>query len=79
MTNDQAEGDDTSFANQGLEQQCSRHDDEHGNHDRCRNRRLSNLQLGLAILPAKYTLSYFQVLRAKMILLAAQGLSNDHM
>lgn len=25
----------------------------------------------------KYTLPYFQVLRAKMILLAAQGLSND--
>ena len=25
----------------------------------------------------KYTLSYFMVLRAKMILLAAQGLSND--
>ncbi len=26
---------------------------------------------------AKYTLPYFQVVRAKMILLAAQGLSND--
>jgi len=26
---------------------------------------------------AKYTLPYFRVLRAKMILLAAQGLSND--
>ena len=26
---------------------------------------------------AKYTLSYFKVLRAKMILLAAQGLGND--
>ena len=26
---------------------------------------------------AKYTLSYFQVVRAKMILLAAEGLSND--
>jgi hypothetical protein len=26
---------------------------------------------------AKYTLPYFQVLRAKMILLAAQGLGND--
>lgn len=26
---------------------------------------------------AKYTLPYFQVLRAKMILLAAEGLSND--
>ena len=26
---------------------------------------------------AKYTLSYFKVIRAKMILLAAQGLSND--
>lgn len=26
---------------------------------------------------AKYTLSYFQVQRAKMILYAAQGLSND--
>ena len=31
----------------------------------------------LTRLTAKYTLSYFQVLRAKMILLAAQGLSND--
>lgn len=26
---------------------------------------------------AKYTLAYFQVVRAKMILLAAEGLSND--
>ncbi len=26
---------------------------------------------------AKYTLPYFQVLRAKMVLLAAQGLAND--
>ena len=26
---------------------------------------------------AKYTLPYFQVVRAKMVLLAAQGLSND--
>jgi hypothetical protein len=26
---------------------------------------------------AKYTLPYFQVLRAKMILMAAEGLSND--
>ena len=26
---------------------------------------------------AKYTLPYFQVIRAKMILLAAEGLSND--
>lgn len=26
---------------------------------------------------AKYTLSYFKVIRAKMILLAAQGLDND--
>ena len=26
---------------------------------------------------AKYTLPYFQVVRAKMILLAAEGLSND--
>ncbi len=31
----------------------------------------------LTRLTAKYTLPYFQVLRAKMILLAAQGLSND--
>ncbi len=31
----------------------------------------------LTRLTAKYTLLYFQVLRAKMILLAAQGLSND--
>ena len=31
----------------------------------------------LTRLAAKYTLPYFQVLRAKMILLAAQGLSND--
>jgi len=27
--------------------------------------------------PAKYTLPYFQVVRAKMILLAAEGLAND--
>ena len=31
----------------------------------------------LTRLAAKYTLPYFQVLRAKMILLAAQALSND--
>ncbi len=31
----------------------------------------------LRSLAAKYTLPYFQVVRAKMILLAAEGLSND--
>jgi len=31
----------------------------------------------LATRAAKYTLPYFQVIRAKMILLAARGLSND--
>jgi DNA-binding NarL/FixJ family response regulator len=31
----------------------------------------------LAARAAKYTLPYFQVLRARMILLAAQGLAND--
>ena len=31
----------------------------------------------LRALAAKYTLPYFQVIRAKMILLAAKGLSND--
>lgn len=31
----------------------------------------------LASRAAKYTLPYFQVVRAKMILLAAEGLSND--
>lgn len=31
----------------------------------------------LRALTAKYTLPYFQVIRAEMILLAAKGLSND--
>lgn len=31
----------------------------------------------LRLRAAKYTLPYFQVLRARMILLAAEGLSND--
>ena len=33
--------------------------------------------VALRALAAKYTLPYFQVVRAKMILLAAKGLSND--
>lgn len=31
----------------------------------------------LASIAAQYTLPYFQVIRAKMILMAAEGLSND--